>query len=76
MAGSFPAVTVIEGDTVVVSSPGVAEPVAVRFAWHEAAMPNLHNKAALPAAPFRMENLPVSEETKAESRAEHRANGK
>ncbi len=44
---------VIEGRTVVVSSPEVPEPKAVRFAWHEKAMPNLFNTAGLPARPFR-----------------------
>jgi sialate O-acetylesterase len=40
-------------NTVVVSSTRVAEPVAVRFAWDQVAMPNLMNKEGLPAAPFR-----------------------
>ena len=43
----------ISGDTVVVSSPEVSQPKAVRFAWNEAAQPNLFNKAGLPARPFR-----------------------
>jgi sialate O-acetylesterase len=43
----------IEGDTVVVWSESVAEPVAVRFAWNQVAEPNLGNKEGLPAAPFR-----------------------
>jgi sialate O-acetylesterase len=52
--GKFePADAVIEGDTVVVSSPKVTEPKAVRFAWHETAQPNFLNKAGLPAVPFR-----------------------
>ncbi len=45
---------VIEGDTVVVSSPQVAAPVAVRYAF--ASNPegaNLYNRAGFPAAPFR-----------------------
>jgi sialate O-acetylesterase len=37
----------------VVSSAAVSEPKAVRFAWHEAAQPNLFNRAGLPAVPFR-----------------------
>jgi sialate O-acetylesterase len=44
----------IEGDTVIVSSPDVPAPVAVRYAWDnypEGA--NLYNGADLPAAPFR-----------------------
>jgi sialate O-acetylesterase len=43
----------VQGDTVVVSAPGVTSPVAVRFGWHELATPNLANKAGLPASPFR-----------------------
>ncbi|ESQ78300.1 sialate O-acetylesterase [Asticcacaulis sp. YBE204] len=49
----FPATATIEGNTVVVSSPSVTTPVAVRFAWDEAARPNLMNKEGLPALPFR-----------------------
>lgn len=48
-----PGDAVVKGDTVVVSSPDIAEPKAVRFAWHEKAMPNLFNGAGLPARPFR-----------------------
>jgi sialate O-acetylesterase len=40
-------------NTVVVTSPQVARPVAVRFAWDQEALPNLMNKEGLPAAPFR-----------------------
>ena len=43
----------IDGDTVIVSSPEVAGPVAVRFGWHQTAEPNLSNKEGLPASPFR-----------------------
>lgn len=43
----------IDGNTVVVSSPQVSKPVAVRFAWHQEAEPNLANKEGLPASPFR-----------------------
>lgn len=43
----------IAGDTVEVTAPGIADPVAVRFAWDETAQPNLVNQAGLPAAPFR-----------------------
>lgn len=51
-----PAVAEIVGDTVVVRSDEVAKPVAVRFAWHEAAEPNLMNKEGLPASPFRTDD--------------------
>ena len=43
----------IAGDTVVVWSPRVAAPKAVRFGWHQLAGPNLANKEGLPASPFR-----------------------
>jgi sialate O-acetylesterase len=43
----------IDGDTVVVSSPEVASPVAVRFAWGDRVEDNLYNKENLPASPFR-----------------------
>lgn len=45
------ATAIVKGDNVVVSSPAVKLPYAVRFAWNEAAMPNLFNKAGLPAVP-------------------------
>lgn len=48
-----PAEATIEGEYVVVKSADVKEPVAVRFAWHEQAMPNLMNKEGLPANSFR-----------------------
>jgi sialate O-acetylesterase len=43
----------IRGDTVVLTQPSVKAPVAVRFAWHETAQPNLVNRAGWPAYPFR-----------------------
>ena len=46
------------GATVVVRSPSVKAPVAVRFAWSGIAQPNLVNKADLPASPFRTDNWP------------------
>jgi len=48
-----PAKAVIDGKSVVVSSESVAAPKNVRFAWRNAANPNLMNKAKLPASPFR-----------------------
>jgi sialate O-acetylesterase len=52
----FPAKAEISGDTVVVSSPQVAEPKGVRFAWDEATAPNFYNKAELAAVPFRTDS--------------------
>ena len=46
----------IERDTLVVSSPKVKEPVAVRYAWSNAPVANLYNGAGLPAAPFRSDD--------------------
>jgi sialate O-acetylesterase len=43
----------IAGDTVVVWSARVPAPKAVRFGWHQLAVPNLANKEGLPASPFR-----------------------
>jgi sialate O-acetylesterase len=43
----------IEGDTLLVSSPDVKDPVAVRYAWRNDPVANLFNGAGLPAAPFR-----------------------
>lgn len=43
----------IAGDTVVVWSARVPSPKAVRFGWHQLAVPNLANKEGLPASPFR-----------------------
>jgi sialate O-acetylesterase len=47
------ATAVIDGDSVLVSSEVVAKPVAVHFAWSQAAAPNLANKEGLPASAFR-----------------------
>ena len=44
---------VIVGDTVVISSKNVAEPVGVRFAWSANPTMNLYNKAGFPAVPFQ-----------------------
>jgi sialate O-acetylesterase len=49
---------VIKGDTVVVSSPMVAKPVAVRFGWANYPVVNLFNKEGLPATPFRTDEFP------------------
>ena len=44
---------IIDGEWVIVSSPKVSKPVAVRFAWDQIADPNLQNVEGLPAAAFR-----------------------
>lgn len=50
----------IDGDYVMVSSPAIAKPVVVRYAWADNPTCNLYNGEGLPAAPFRHE-LPEQE---------------
>jgi sialate O-acetylesterase len=59
-----PAEAEIEGTKVVVSSPQVAQPVAVRFGWANYPVVNLWNKNSagkpiLPASPFRTDDFPM-----------------
>jgi len=49
----YKAMAEIDGDTIVVWSERVTAPKAVRFGWHQLAVPNLANKEGLPASPFR-----------------------
>jgi sialate O-acetylesterase len=57
MAGAdklfHPARAKIQGNTVVVTSDGLARPVAVRYGWGNVPEGNLFNKERLPASPFR-----------------------
>lgn len=48
----------IEGQSIVVWAGGLNEPVAVRYAWRDDAVPNLMNTEGLPASPFRTDNWP------------------
>lgn len=48
----------IDGDSIVVSSADVAEPVAVRYGWANNPDCNLYNEAGLPASPFRTDTWP------------------
>jgi len=48
-----PANAVIDGNTIVVSSDQVVNPIAVRFGWSNTAQPNLFNIEGLPASPFK-----------------------
>ena len=43
----------IQGDSVLVWSPAVPKPVAVRYAWANNPTCNLYNDAGLPASPFQ-----------------------
>ncbi len=49
----------IDGHTVVVSSPAVARPIAVRYGWDINPVCNLYNRAGLPAVPFRTDDWPM-----------------
>jgi sialate O-acetylesterase len=61
----------IQEDRVVVWSPQVANPVAVRFGWANYPVVNLWNKDGLPATPFRTDDFPlITAPKKATARAE------
>jgi len=49
----------IDRDLVIVSSPHVPSPVAVRYAWADNPTGNLTNASGLPAGPFRSDELPA-----------------
>lgn len=56
--GFVAAEATIDGDAVLLSSPSVKQPVAMRFAWSMLAEPNLMNKEGLPAGAFRSGTVP------------------
>jgi sialate O-acetylesterase len=47
----------VEGEQVVVSSPEVKRPFAVRYAWADNPDADLYNRAGLPASPFRTDEF-------------------
>ena len=54
--GKFaPATAVVEGETVVLTSAAVAQPVAARYGWENSPHCHLYNVAGLPASPFTSE---------------------
>lgn len=57
---------VIDGETVVVSSPHVTRPAAIRYAWSQTPSASLFNRDGLPAPPFRTDHwegpLPAPED--------------
>lgn len=59
-----PAQAKIVGNSVLVWSPMVSNPTAVRFAWRNIPLPNLYNGAGLPASPFRTDAFPLLTEGK------------
>jgi sialate O-acetylesterase len=52
----YPASSVIEGDSLLASSPDVTDPVAVRYAWTNSPAANLYGDNGLPVAPFRSDD--------------------
>ncbi len=52
------ATATIKGDTIVVTSDAVKQPVAVRFGWSNYPVVNLFNKEGIPASPFRTDEWP------------------
>jgi sialate O-acetylesterase len=46
----------VEGDSVLVTSPRVAQPAYVRYAWDTDPEASLYNAAGLPAVPFRTDH--------------------
>lgn len=51
----------IEGIKIILESPEVKKPYAVRFAWHMLAEPNLQNEAGLQLGAFRAGEIPERE---------------
>jgi sialate O-acetylesterase len=51
-----PAQARIDGNSVVVWSDAIADPVAVRYGWADSPQYDLYNKEKLPAAPFRTDD--------------------
>jgi sialate O-acetylesterase len=49
----------IEGDSVVVESIQVSNPVNVRYGWSDTMLASLWNGAGLPMVPFRTDSLPL-----------------
>lgn len=53
-----PADARIDGSEILVSSPAVPAPAAVRYGWSASPRCNLYNREGLPAAPFRTDDWP------------------
>ncbi len=59
----YPAVAIIQNNSIVVSSEEVENPIAVRFAFKNGDEPNLFNKEGLPASTFRTDDWKIITET-------------
>ena len=45
----------------IVSSPAIAKPVAVRYGWADLPKVNLFNAKGLPMSPFRTDDWPLAQ---------------
>lgn len=54
-----PAAASVDGETLVVTSPEVASPTAIRYGWKNNPVMTIYNAAALPASPFRSDDWPA-----------------
>lgn len=55
---------ILPGNKVEVSSPKVAKPVAVRYAWADNPVCNLYSTDGLPVTPFRSDDFPMTTKPK------------
>lgn len=55
----YPADAKIDGETILVGSADVTNPVAVRFGWGNDDQPNLMNEAGLPSSSFRTDDWEI-----------------
>ena len=55
------ATATIQGNAIVLSSPSVPKPVAVRYAWADNPDCNVYNTNGLPLVPFRSDKWPKVE---------------
>ena len=54
-----PAEATIDGNTLILSSEKVKEPVSARYGWSNWTEGNLFNRANLPASSFRTDTWPI-----------------
>lgn len=66
---------VIQGDQVLVSSPKVVAPVAVRYAWADFPLCNLYNREGFPAVPFRTDQFVAAANGKADGKVSGKVSG-
>jgi sialate O-acetylesterase len=55
----IPAQATVDADTVMVSAPGLPQPMYVRFGWNGVVTDSLYNGAGLPASTFSSEPYPI-----------------